>query len=122
MPQGYFIIESFRLLFHIRSVEGDGEICLETPPINRIHIVSRALVESGIHLGGGINFDLRLDLVVADAPLVDVHVEVLVDLGTVFVPGDVGPGITLGHAQEGDLVAQHVLKIEVRGLQDFGAL
>lgn len=73
-------------------------------------------------MGGGVYFDLGLDLVVANAPLMDVHVQVLVDLGTVFVPGDVGPGIPFGHAQEGNLVAQHVLKIEVRGLKDFGAL
>jgi len=105
-----------------RSVEGNGEIRLETAPIDGVHVVGGALVESGVHLGGRVNFDLRLDLVVADSPLVDVHVEVLVDLRPVLVPRDVGSGVSLGHAEEGDLVAQNILKIKVRGLQDFGAL
>jgi len=104
------------ILALLRSVEGNGEIRLKTAPIDGVHVVGGAFVESSVHLCGRVNFDLRLDLVVADAPFVYVHIEVLIDLRSVLVPGDMGSGIALGHAQKGDLVAQNVLKIEVRGL------
>lgn len=103
-------------------IEGDREIGLETAPINRVHIVGCALVETCIHLGGRIDFDFGLDSIVANAPFMHMHVQVLIDFRTVLVPGYVWTWVALGHAQKCNLVAQHVLEIEVRGLQDLGPL
>lgn len=46
----------------------------------------------------------------------------LIDFRTVLIPGYMRTRITLGHAQECNLVAQHILEIEVRGLQNLGPL
>lgn len=103
-------------------IEGNREIGLKTAPVNRVHIVGCALVEACIHLGSRIDFDFGLDSIVANAPFMHMHIQVLVDFGTVLIPGYVWTWITLGHAQKCNLVAQHVLEIEVRGLQDLGPL
>ena len=50
------------------------------------------------------------------------HVEVAEDLHAVLEPGYVRSGVALGQAQEGDLVAEHVLVVKVRGQQNFRAL
>lgn len=115
------------LLKHIMQegnglIEGNGEIGLKAASVYRIHIVCCALVKAGIHLSSRINFDLRLDAIIANGPFVHVHIQMLIDFCAVLVPGYVRARIALGHAQKGDLVAQHVLEIKVRGLQDFGAL
>lgn len=39
----------------------------------------------------------------------------VVQLDAVLEPDDVGPRLAGGHADEDDLVAQHVLVVEVRG-------
>lgn len=39
-------------------IEGNGEIGLEAAPVNGVHVVGRALVQAGVHLGGRIDFDL----------------------------------------------------------------
>jgi hypothetical protein len=45
-----------------------------------------------------------------------------IEFGAVLEPSDVRPWRPLGHAQEDDFVAQHVLVIKVRGQNDFRAL
>lgn len=50
------------------------------------------------------------------------HVEMLEYFGTILVPGNLWPGIALGHTQKGYFVAQNIFIIKVRGLQNFGSL
>ena len=54
----------------LNLIEDDGEISFETSPVDGVHVVSCALVDSSVHLGGRVDFDLGLDLVLSDAPLV----------------------------------------------------
>ena len=44
-----------------------------------------------------------------------------VELPAVLEPRDVRPGLTLGHAQQLDLVSKHVLVAEVRRFDDARA-
>lgn len=103
-------------------IKGNREIGLKAAPINRVHIICSAFIESCIHLRGRIDFDFGLDSIVANTPFMHMHVQMLIDFRTVLIPGYVGTRITLSHAQKCNLVAQHVLEIEVRGLQDLGPL
>ena len=50
------------------------------------------------------------------------HVFMSVELHAVLEPSDGGQRVALRHAQEDDLVPQHVLEVEVRGLGDAGPL
>ena len=51
-----------------------------------------------------------------------VEVAVAEQLAAVLVPHDGGPRLPLGHAEEHDLVPQHVLVVEVGGLGDLRPL
>ena len=46
----------------------------------------------------------------------------VVELDAILEPDDVGPRLSGGHADEDDLVAQHVLVVEVGGLRYSGTL
>ncbi len=50
------------------------------------------------------------------------HVMMAVDLLPVLEPHDLGSGLSPGHADEHDLVAQLVVVVKVRSLGDAGAL
>lgn len=52
------------------SIECDGEIGLETSPVDRIHVVGGAFVHARVHLSGWIDFDFGLDTIIADTPFV----------------------------------------------------
>lgn len=58
------------LCAHKYLIESNRKVRLEASPIDRVDVVGGALVDAGVHLGGRIDFDLRLHLVLADAPLV----------------------------------------------------
>lgn len=60
---------------------------------------------------------MRLKIVITH-----VEIRVGVEFGAIFEPSDVRPRRALGHAQEGDFVAQHVFVVKVRGQDDFRAL
>ncbi len=47
---------------------------------------------------------------------------VRVEFDAVLEPGDLGPGVALGHAEEGNLAAEHVLQLEVAGFDDLRTL
>lgn len=51
-------------------IESDGEVSLERPSIDAIHIVRRAFVDSRVHLGSWVDLDLRFYFVRTDLPLV----------------------------------------------------
>ena len=46
----------------------------------------------------------------------------VIQLDAVLEPDDVGPRLAGGHADEHDLVAQHVLVVEVGRFRDSGSL
>ena len=54
----------------------------------------------------------------------ETHMEVVVveQFPSVFVPDYCRPGFPLGNAKKHDLVAQHVLVVEVRGLGNLSSL
>lgn len=62
-------ISSVSTICRTKSIERNGKVRLEAAPINRIHIVGRALINASIHLGRRIDFDFRFYLIIADAPL-----------------------------------------------------
>lgn len=54
----------------IALIESNGEVSLERPSIDAVHVVRRALVDPRVHLSGGIDLDFRLYFVRTDLPLV----------------------------------------------------
>ena len=63
-------------------------------------------------------------MILSTRNLTETHMEVVVveQFPPVFVPDDCRPGFPLGNAKKHDLVAQHVLVVEVRGLGNLSSL
>lgn len=55
------------------SIECNREIGLKTPPVNRVHVIRRTLVHSGVHLRCRIYLYLGFHLVLSYVPLVYLH-------------------------------------------------
>lgn len=54
----------------VALIESDGEVSLERPSIDAVHIVRCALVNPRVHLSSGIDLDFRLYFVMTNLPLV----------------------------------------------------
>lgn len=54
----------------VTLVKDDRKVSFEAPPVDGVHVVGGALVHPGVHLCGRIDFNLGLDLVLPNAPLV----------------------------------------------------
>lgn len=55
-------------------IEGNREIRFETAPINGVHIICGAFIESCIHLSGRIDFDFGLDSIISNTPFMHMHI------------------------------------------------
>lgn len=51
-------------------IESDGEVSLERPSIDAIHIVRRTLVNSCVHLSSRIDLEFRFHFIRTDLPFV----------------------------------------------------
>lgn len=51
-------------------IESDGEVSLERPSIDAVHIIRRALVHSRVHLSSRIDLEFRFHFIRADLPFV----------------------------------------------------
>ena len=106
-------------------------------------VVSVTLVDPCVSLSCWVYFHLGLNAMFASPILTDLHrvggkmifstrsftetetymeVVVVEQLPSVFVPDYCRPGLSLGNAEKHDLVAQHVLVVEVRGLGNLSSL
>lgn len=65
------VLPSLRVCFGSPAlIESDGEVSLERPSIDAVHIVRRALVNPGVHLSSGINLEFRFHSLRIKLPLV----------------------------------------------------
>lgn len=95
------------------SDKGYGVIGTEAVDINRILVVSLALVVAGVHLRGRIYLHLAFDFAFVFLPFVHLEERVCVEFNTIFEPGDGRSWGTLSYADEDDLSTQDVLGFEV---------
>lgn len=81
-----------------------------------------ALVNPCISLCGRVNFHLGFDSSFAKLILCDVKEIVVIELCSVLEPSDLGPWLSPGHTNEGNLVAKLIFMVKMGGLGDAGAL
>jgi len=81
-----------------------------------------ALVDASISLSGRVDLHLRLDAMLATPELADVQISVAVQLPAVLVPHNIGPWLSLSHAEEDDLMSKDVFIVKVGSLRYLGSL
>lgn len=70
----YIFLSNCTYLFGISRtlalIESNGEVSLERPSIDAVHIIRRALVDSCVHLSSGIDLEFRFHFIRTDLPFV----------------------------------------------------